>query len=469
MSTLIGIAFLAGLIWIGLRAARQSRGPEDYFLAGRRLGLVVLVLTTMASIMSGFVFVGGPGLFYQIGLGSFWITISSSFTGALMCWVLAKPLFEMSHRTQCLTIPEVIRRRFDCAYSSRLAAVAILVGVVGYLAAQLQALAVILNQLTPFGRDASVLLGIGVLVFYTVAGGMTATVNTDIIQGSIMLWVALMIFGFALGEGGGVAHMTQVLSRGAPEALSPWGSVGPLMCLGWFFLFSVGSLGQPHVVNRFMMAGELKSLRLFPILLAASMLICGTVWLGVGVVIKSLVTEGALTPLANPDDAIVVFLRDVAPGWLTPLAYVAVTAAIMSTADSFVTVGAAAATHDLGKDLGWLTRNEVAWGRFCSLVIYGVAGALAIWMNTLVAYLGILAFGSFAAALTPSLAIGLNWREAGRWAARVSISLGLALSVVLEVLSRREMITLAVPSGVVALGVSLLGFLILGKVGTTKV
>jgi Na+/proline symporter len=241
------------------------------------------------------------------------------------------------------------------------------------------------------------------------------------------------------------------------------------MCLGWFFLFSVGSLGQPHVVNRFMMAGDLKSLRLFPVLLAVSMLICGTVWLGVGIVIRSLVTEGALTPLAHPDDAIVVFLRDVAPAWLAPLAYVAVTAAIMSTADSFVTVGAAAATHDLGKDLGWLNRNEVAWGRFCSLLIYGVAGALAIWMNTLVAYLGILAFGSFAAALTPSLAIGLNWREAGRWAARVSISLGLLLSVVLEVLSRREMISLMLPSGVVALGASLLVFLILGKVGHTKV
>jgi Na+/proline symporter len=464
MNAFVGIAFLVVLIWIGILAARRSRGPDDYFLAGRRLGLVVLVLTTMASIMSGFVFVGGPGLFYEIGLGSFWIAISSSFTGALMCWLLARPLFEMSHRRRCLTIPEVIQQRYQCSYSSTLAAVAILVGVVGYLAAQLQALAILLNQLTPFGRETSVILGIGVLVFYTVAGGMTATVRTDVVQGAIMLWVALMIFGFSLDAGGGISHMARVLIEGSPATLSPWGTVGPVVCLGWFFLFSVGSLGQPHVVNRFMMVGDLKSLRYFPLLLALAMLICGTVWLGVGLSIKSLVTEAAVAPLGHPDDAIVVFLRDIAPRWLAPLAYVAVTAAIMSTADSFVGVGAAAATHDLGRVLGLDAGREVAWGRVCSLLIYVAAGALAIWMKTLVAYLGILAFGSFAAALTPALAIGLNWAEAGRWAARASITLGLVLSIVLEVLFVQP----GVPSGVIALAGSALVFVILGKVvGTT--
>ena len=112
MSGVAGITFLLALLAVGVIAARRGQGPVDYFLAGRRLGPVVLVLTTMASIMSGFAFVGGPGLFYEIGLGSFWITISSSFTGALMGWLLARPLFEMSHGRGCLTIPEVIRARF---------------------------------------------------------------------------------------------------------------------------------------------------------------------------------------------------------------------------------------------------------------------------------------------------------------------------------------------------------------------
>ncbi len=467
MNLLVGLTYLLILIGIGVYAVRKTADAGDYFLAGRRLGLLTLVPATMASIMSGFVFVGGPGLFYQVGLGSFWITISSSFTGALMCWLLAKPLMHLSNQRGCLTIPDVILERFGCRFASGCASVAILTGVIGYLATQLLALGILLDSMTPLGRGPAVFLGLGVLVFYSAAGGMLAGVYTDVVQGAIMLWVATLIFYFALAGSGGLEGITTAFVRAGSSGLSPWGEAGALTCLGWFFLFSVGSLGQPHVVNRLMMIRDLRVLKYFPLLLAITMMVCGLVWLGAGAGVRSLVLDGALPAPAEPDDAITLFFSRVAPGWLVPFAYVGVVAAIMSTADSFVNVGAAAASRDLARAFGLRLERQVMWGRCCSLVIYALAGALAIGSRMLVAYLGILAFSSFAAALTPALAIGLNWREAGRWAARVSIITGLALSTGLEILRHLGIYPFSVSPGLLALVSSLLVFLIVGRVETS--
>lgn len=465
MNLLVGLTYLFILIGVGLYSVRKTADAQDYYLAGRRLGLVTLVLATMASIMSGFVFVGGPGLFYEVGLGSFWITISSSFTGALMCWLLAKPLMHLSSASGCLTIPDVILERFGCRFASGCASVAIFVGVIGYLATQLLALGVLLNAMTPLGRGPALFVGLAVLVFYSAAGGMLASVYTDVVQGAIMLWVATLIFYFGLVGTGGPDAITLSFARAGSPDLTPWGEAGSLTCLGWFFLFSVGSLGQPHVVNRFMMVRDSGSLKFFPVLLAVSMMICGLVWLGAGAAVKSLVLSGGLPAPLHADDTVSLFLTRLAPRWLLPFAYVGIVAAIMSTADSFVNVGAAAVSRDLARALGLRLERQVFWGRWCSLLIFALAGILALGSRTLVAYLGILAFSSFAAALTPALAIGLNWQEAGPWAARLSILTGLTLSGALELWSRLGDQSFPVPPGLLALGFSLLVFLIVGKVG----
>jgi Na+/proline symporter len=464
VSLAVGLLYLAVLVVIGVASARRSRTAGDYFLAGRRLGLVTAALTTMASIMSGFVFVGGPGLFYQVGLGSFWIVISSSFTGALMAWVLAKPLFRLSREGDCLTVPDIILRRFGCRVSGGLAALAILLGAVGYLATQLEALTVVLSSATTVAPGVAVLLGVGILVFYSSAGGMRAGVQTDVLQGVVMLGVAVAVLHYALQRGGGLEGLSLTFARYRPEMLSPWGTVGMVGALSWFFLFALGALGQPHVVNRFMMVRSPQVLRYFPLILAGSMIVCGMIWLGAGAAVRALVLRGELAELGRPDEAIVVFLREVAPPWLGPLAYVGIVAAIMSTADSFVNVGAAAVSRDLPKALGLRVVREVRWGRLASLGIFAAAGLLAFRWRSLVAYLGILSFAGFAAALTPILALGLNWPEAGRAAARGSLGVGLGLGVGLEALNRAGAYPFEASPGFVALAASTLAFLILGKV-----
>ncbi len=453
------VLYLGFLVGIGLWSLSRTRTPRDFFLAGGKVGLIPAVLATMASIMSGFVFVGGPGLFYSVGLSSFWITVSSSFTGAMMCWLLARPLHQIAQREDCLTIPDVIYLRFGCRFSSGLAGVGILIGVIGYLATQMTALGVIVASMLPISLSTAMWLGAGVLVFYTVAGGMLAGVYTDVVQGAIMLWAATLVFLFALQAAGGLQSISRTLLQQDPSFLHPWGITGSMGALSWFFVFAVGALGQPHVVHKFMMIKNLRVLRYFPLILAVSMILCGLIWLGGGLAVKTLVLRGELAPLSNPDEAITVFLREFTPTWLTALVYAGILSAIMSTADSFVNIGAAVLTRDFPRAAGYALRNQVFLGRVFSLLLFVLALIFARLAGDRVAYLGIFGFGTFAAALTPSLILGLNWERANYWAARSSILAGILLNVSLEALDRAGLYGLQVAPAAVSLSFSFLIFL----------
>jgi Na+/proline symporter len=174
-----------------------------------------------------------------------------------------------------------------------------------------------------------------------------------------------------------------------------------------------------------------------PIVLGGSQSICLLVWVGIGLAVPALVAGGGMEPLSRADDAAPVFLLGHVPELLAGLVLAAVLAAIMSTADSFMNIGAAALVRDLPRALGRPIARELAWSRVAVIVLSIAAGSLGFLYDDLVALLGAFAFGTFAAALAPALAIGLNWERVPAAAATASIATGLILSVALEFLARQ--------------------------------
>jgi SSS family solute:Na+ symporter len=71
---LILIVYLLGLKFLSYFAHRISTASsEDYFLAGRNIGLIALVGTTMASVFSTGTVVSSPSEFYRQGTGYCWV------------------------------------------------------------------------------------------------------------------------------------------------------------------------------------------------------------------------------------------------------------------------------------------------------------------------------------------------------------------------------------------------------------
>src|SRR5207249_4307673 len=77
----VALAYGAGVAGIALWAGRRTRTADDFFVAGRGIGLIALTLSTLASNISGFAFIGGPGLVYALGMGAAWIILPAGITG----------------------------------------------------------------------------------------------------------------------------------------------------------------------------------------------------------------------------------------------------------------------------------------------------------------------------------------------------------------------------------------------------
>lgn len=202
---LAALVYLAVVAGIGVWSARRTRSARDFFIAGQNLGLWVTGLAAMSAAFSGFVFLGGPGLTYQIGVSSLFINAPLGFTAALLCVVLAKRLRLLAQVREIYTVPDAVGARFRSRTASGLAAGAVLVGVVGYLGAQLQALGILLDAVFGSGVVWGMAVGVLIVVSYSVAGGMIAGVYTDLFQGLLMMGAAVAVFAYALeaGEGWG--------------------------------------------------------------------------------------------------------------------------------------------------------------------------------------------------------------------------------------------------------------------------
>src|SRR5688572_12982679 len=96
-------------------------------------------VVTMAAAFSGFVFLGGPGLTYRIGVGSLFINASVGFTAGLLGWAVAKRLRLLAEVREVYTVPDAVLARYRSRAASGTAAVAILVGTISYLGAQILA------------------------------------------------------------------------------------------------------------------------------------------------------------------------------------------------------------------------------------------------------------------------------------------------------------------------------------------
>jgi SSS family transporter len=438
------LLYFVAVTALGIWAWRRTRGARDFWIAGQRLGVFVTGLATMAAAFSGFVFVGGPGLTYRIGLASLFINLPVGLTPVLLGWVVAKRLRLLAEVREVYTVPDAILARYGSRAASGAAAVAVLIGTVGYLGAQLLALGTLLQAVLG-GRSMLLAVGIGVavLLFYTVAGGMLAGVYTDVLQGALMVLAAVAVFVYAIRAGGGwmeVLHGIAASPRFGRAFLEPSGRAPALTAAGFFFVFGIGVLGQPHMLHKFYMLKDPRDLKWFPLILGGSQVLCLLIWLGLGLAVPALVAQGKLAPLVRPDDAAPLFLLRFAPAPLAGLAVAGILSAIMSTADSFMSLGAAVFVRDLPQALGRRVERELLWGRVATVAVTLAAAGLALAYNDLIALLGTFAFGTFGAALAPALAVGLNWERVTAHAATASIATGALLNLGLEVASRQSLL-----------------------------
>jgi Na+/proline symporter len=449
----VALAYFAVIVGVSVWAARKTRTASDFFVAGHGIGLVALTVASVSTSVSGFAFIGGPGLLYSAGIGALFLILPAAVTNVLGAWVLAKRMRLLGEVRGLMTVPDAIGARYRSPLAQGLSGVAILVGIVGYMATNCLAMGYVLDAIFGVGVTWGIWIGMGVTLAYSVAGGILAGIYNDVFQGTLMAVASSAVFVYVLKLGGGMAGLSHAITPSDPTFLGPFGKMTPLAALSLFFVFGMGSLGQPQAVHKYYMLRDPKQLKWYPMLKTVGQIVVLLLYFGVGVGVKALVAGGRMAPLAKPDEATPSFLLQFTPALLAGIVFAGVAAATMGATNSFINIGAAAVTHDLPTAFGRPLKNELRWGRISTLVLALLSALIAQHSGALVAFLGVFGWGLFASTTVPALAIGLNWGGATRAGAIASIVTGLVTTLTLETLAYLKLY--AFPAGVSGTAVGL--------------
>jgi len=367
--------------------------------------------------------------------------------------VLAKRMRLLGEVRGLMTVPDAIGARYRSPAAQGLAGLSMLVAIVGYMATNCLAMGYVIDAIFGVGVVPGIWIGMGITLAYSVTGGILAGIYNDVFQGTLMALASALVFAYVLAANGGLGGVSRAIMPFDATFLGPWGKLTPLAALSFFFVFGMGSLGQPQSVHKYYMLKDPRQLKWYPLLKTLGLILVLLLYFGVGVGVKALVASGRMAPLAAPDTATPSFLLGFTPVLLAAVVFSGVAAATMSTVNSFINIGAAVVTHDIPIALGRKVRNELLWGRIATSGIAVSSAAVAQYSGSMVAFLGIFGWGLFAATLVPALAFGLNWEGATKAGAIASMATGLVITLVFETLSFFKVYSF--PTGVTISGLTL--------------
>ncbi len=286
-----------------------------------------------------------------------------------------------------------------------LASFILLASLTNYVASQFQGAGKSFSETFHLSEPVSILIGAGIVLFYTLLGGFWAVSLTDALQGLVMAASSVALPIFALFQvGGPVELMDKVQALNLPgyqslfENAAQSGGVGFVLGL---LGIGLGYPGQPHVVNRFMALREgdkeLRKARTiamaWAVVVYSGMLILG--WCG-----------RALFPQAADAESIFFLVTNLLPPVLAGVMLAAVLAAIMSTADSQLLVAGSVITHDL-KLGGTTARQMLLRSRIVVFLICSAAFLAALLVKKSIFNRVLSAWTAMGAAFGPLLLVTL--------------------------------------------------------------
>lgn len=413
---LIGfIAYLVILFVKGILTYKYNRTLPDYILASRRIGPWLASFSERASGESAWLLVGLPGLALATGFNAIWPAIGCVF-GIFFSWTfIATRLRLETEKYNAITIPDFLESRFgDDSHTLRITAtIIIVIFFTIYVAAQFLAAGKVLNITFGISRFNGMLIGAGIILFYTVMGGFYAVVWTDFFQGALMVFTLVVLPVVGAIELGGINGLATEVSKIDPHLLFVGGGL-----TGWPMILSIlgglgiglGYMGQPHLITRFMAIKNPKQLRQGSLIAVfwAILAFWGAVFMG----IFGLAIFGNI--FSDQEMIMPYMAKHLLPAGFAGILICGAIAAMMSTADSQLLVTTSAISEDIYHKLFKRDTSQktlVTLSRIATLIVGIVAFILALTAESLVYWLVLYAWAGLGSSFGPAILLTLWWKK----------------------------------------------------------
>jgi SSS family solute:Na+ symporter len=441
------ILYLIGTIAIGYWASRRVKTSNDFMLAGRSLPMLLTASALFATWFGSETVFGASAQFLEGGL---FAVIEDPF-GAALCLVLFGSFFARRlYNMNLLTLGDYFKVRFG-KRTELIASVFLAPPYIGYIAAQLVAMGLILNVVAGMELWQGVVASAVVVTFYTFIGGMWAISVTDFVQ-SIIIILGLMVLAVVLSsKAGGVAA---VMSEVPAENLKFFPSFKGTEIVGWLAAWSVlglGSIPSQDVFQRSMSSGSAN-------IAVRSCYVAAILYLTVAMLplFISLCTR-QLYPdqIGDPQMALPNMVIRHTGMWVQVLFFGSLLSAIMSTTSSAMLAPAAILAENLVRPLSkreYSDREMLIITRLSLLAFSVVATVMACLRKNIYELVGESSILSLVSLFVP-LTMGLYWRKANAGGAILSMLMGSLTWFACE------WIDIGIPSLVPATLMSLMGML----------
>ena len=270
---IVGLTFAT---YIGIAIWSKAKSTKEFYVAGGGVSPLANGMATAADWMSAASFISMAGLIAFSGYGG--SVFLMGWTGGYV--LLALLLAPYLRKYGKFTVPEFIGERFY-SKTARVVAVACLIIIsVTYVIGQMKGVGVAFSRFLETDYNTGLFIGMGIVFFYAVLGGMKGITYTQIVQYVVLIFaytvpavfISLQLTGNPipqLGLGGNVADGTPLLAKldqvvtdlGFGEyTTSVMGS--KLNMFAYTLSLMIGTAGLPHVIIRFFTVPKVSDARL---------------------------------------------------------------------------------------------------------------------------------------------------------------------------------------------------------------
>ena len=446
--------FLISFAILGISSSLKSRSTQaDYYLASRSLRPSLVGLSAVATNNSGYMFIGIIGYGYANGLQIIWLMIGWVLGDFLASLFVHSRLQEASQRTGELSFTGLLTNWYGRKKEKEkkeiflqkligiISLLFLLAGASGQLLAGSKALQVTFN----WPHWAGACLGAAFVLLYCLAGGIRASIWTDVAQSVIMIIAMATLVWMGVNNGGGlrevIASMEAIpnfLSL-APKSTLLDNYLGILLFIGGWIFSGLSVIGQPHVMVRFMALKNNKMMSkaklwyyLWYIFFCSLALMAS--------LLSRLYFENPShfdAELALPSMAL-IFLSP----WFVGLVLAGIFAASMSTADSLILSSSSSLSNDLFpklRDKNWHVAKVITFLCVAIALVWTLTNKQSVFNLVTMAWSGL---GSILAPLLIALSLG---KRPSPSTTIIAVSLGFGTALVWRYLGWHNLIYEGMP------------------------
>ncbi|MBO4619278.1 MAG: sodium:solute symporter family protein [Victivallales bacterium] len=362
----MGVVFLTIYLLLalatGVLCQRKVHSADDYYVAGRRAGVLQVAGSLVATILGSSAILGSIEFARKSGWAGAWMMVTGA-CGLLVLSLLVKQL----ERFQGYNLPELLGEFYGQTVR-KWSAVVIAIAWLGVVAAQLIGAAEISTAMCGVSYWKSLFVIGGVLVFYTAAGGQFSILKTDLVQAILVLVGILMVFCFTLTRNGAI-----------PSASGLFSEKFSTLDLGVLLLaYATTYVAGPDIYSRLFCAKDASTSRKALWMAALTLIPVGGMLAYIGIY------GGAAYPEHNGSVLLAIAQYEFHPA-MSMLLYLALLSAILSSADTTLFNAGGLLAQFFDADLR--SFQSIRRTRGCIILLGGASIVIALFLQSILTVL----------------------------------------------------------------------------------